>query len=34
MNDSNHEKIAKEILNNVWLEKTNCANAWKMAAMA
>jgi hypothetical protein len=28
MNDTNHHNIAKEILKNVWLEKTNCSNAW------
>jgi len=34
MNDTNHHTIAEEILKNVWLEKTYCSNAWKMAAMA
>ena len=34
MNDENHEFIAKEILKNVWLEKTNCTNVRKMAALA
>ena len=34
MNNTNHETISKEILKNVWLEKTNSSNAWKMAAMA
>jgi hypothetical protein len=33
MNDQNHINIAEK-LKDVWLEKANCTDAWKMAALA
>jgi hypothetical protein len=34
MNNNNHHDLAKEILKNVWLEKTNSSNAWEVATLA